>query len=102
MKIVNDKQALIDALRLNTDIIKSYGVRNVSLFGSFLTGEITPSSDIDLVVDFEKHRKTFDNLMELGFFLEDLLGRKVEIITLQSLNKHIGPHIIQRAENVIQ
>lgn len=102
MEAVSDKKALIEALYLNADIIKSYGVKNVGVFGSFLTGKVTSLSDVDLMVDFEEHRKTFDNLMELGFFLEDLLGRKVEIITPQSLNKHIGPHIIQQTENVIQ
>lgn len=102
MKAISDKESLIKALHFNTDIIKSYGVKNVGLFGSFLTGNITSLSDVDLIVDFEEHLKTFDNLMELGFFLEDLLGRKVEIITPQSLNKYIWPHITQQSENVIQ
>lgn len=36
--------------------------------------------------------------MELSFFLEELLGRKVELVTPQSLNKYIGPHILKDAE----
>jgi predicted nucleotidyltransferase len=102
MQVISNKEALIETLHVNEHRIKSYGVKNVQLFGSFLTGNITPKSDIDLLVDFDEHQKTYDNLMELGFFLEDLLGRKVEIVTPQSLNKYIGPHIIKQSENVIR
>jgi len=102
MQAVANKKALIEILNINSDTIKSYGVKNIDLFGSFVIDKVSPQSDIDLLIDFEEHQKTFDNLMELGFFLEDLLGRKVEIVTPQSLNKYIGPHIIAQSENVIQ
>jgi predicted nucleotidyltransferase len=39
--------------------------------------------------------KSFDNLMELAFYLEDLFGRKVKIVTPQSLSKHNGLHILR-------
>jgi len=39
--------------------------------------------------------------MDLAFFLEDLLGRKIEIITPQSMSKYIGPHILREVENVM-
>ena len=102
MQAVANKKALIERLNINSDTIKSYGVKNMDLFGSFVADNVTPQSDIDLLVDFEEHQKTFDNLMDLGFFLEDLFGRKVEIVTPQSLSKYIGPHIIAQSENVIQ
>jgi predicted nucleotidyltransferase len=38
--------------------------------------------------------------MDLSFFLENLLGRKVELVTPQSLSKYIGPHILKEVENV--
>jgi predicted nucleotidyltransferase len=40
--------------------------------------------------------------MDLAFYLEELFGRKVEIVTPQSLSKHIGPHILKEVENVYQ
>jgi predicted nucleotidyltransferase len=101
MHSVNNKQKLIEALHLHEGKIKSFGVKNMGLFGSFLNNNITPQSDVDLLVDFSEGKKTFDNLMDLGFFLEDMLGRKVEIITPQALDKYIGPHILANAENVI-
>jgi predicted nucleotidyltransferase len=55
---------------------------------------------VDLLVDFFPEQKTFDNFMELSFFLEDLLGRKVELVTPQSLSKFIAPYILNELENV--
>ncbi len=70
------------------------------MFGSFQTGKNTDNSDIDFLVDFQENKTSFDNFMELAFFLEDITGRKVELITRQSLSKYIGPHILKQAENV--
>jgi predicted nucleotidyltransferase len=53
-----------------------------------------------LLVEFIPEKKSFDNFMELSFFLEGLLGRKVELVTPQSLSKHIGPHILNEVVNV--
>jgi predicted nucleotidyltransferase len=55
---------------------------------------------VDLLVEFAPGEKTYDNFMELSFYLEDLLGRKVELVTPQSLSKHIGPHILKQVEHV--
>jgi hypothetical protein len=38
--------------------------------------------------------------MDLSFFLEELFGRKVEIVTPQSLSKFIGPHILKEVQHV--
>jgi len=51
-------------------------------------------------VDFENDKKTYDNFIGLSFYLEELLGRKVELVTRQSLSKYIGPHILRQAEHV--
>ncbi len=56
-----------------------YKVREIGLFGSFVRGEQAEKSDIDLVVDFEE--PSIENYMGLSFFLENLFGRKVEILT---------------------
>ncbi|ANI88822.1 nucleotidyltransferase [Arachidicoccus ginsenosidimutans] len=97
---VKDKDNLLFVLKENSSKIKSYGVESLSLFGSFAKGVPNAESDVDLLVNFAPHQKSYDNFMELSFFLEDLLGRRVEIVTPQSLNKHIGPHILNSAEYV--
>lgn len=87
-------------MNANSAKIKSYGVESLSLFGSLAKGMPDAESDVDLLINFDPEQKSYDNFMELSFFLEDLLGRKVEIIRTQSLNKYIGPHILNQAENV--
>ncbi|RZM25750.1 MAG: nucleotidyltransferase [Pedobacter sp.] len=97
---VQNKATLLSRLQANGSKLRSYGVLNLRLFGSFLTGHTHAESDIDLLVEFHPHQKNYDNFIDLSFFLEELLGRKVEVITEQSLNKYIGPHILSNAEYV--
>ena len=94
------KQELLAAITSNREVIKGYGVSNLGLFGSFSKGTFNESSDVDLLVEFIPEQKTFDNFMELSFFLEELLGRKVELVTPQSLSKFIAPYILNEVENV--
>jgi predicted nucleotidyltransferase len=46
-----------------------YGVKNIGLFGSFVRGDQAPMSDIDILVEFIPDKHTFDNFMEVAFFL---------------------------------
>jgi predicted nucleotidyltransferase len=98
--VVQNKEVLLSLLKANSQKIRSCGVAKLSIFGSFTTGKLKPDSDVDLLVEFDPLQKNYDNFMELSFFLEDLLGRKVELVTPQSLSKFIGPHILNQAENV--
>jgi predicted nucleotidyltransferase len=70
------------------------------LFGSFVRGEQHPGSDIDLLVEFEPTRKTFDGFMALSFFLEEILQHKVELVTTESLSPYLGPHILSEVQDV--
>lgn len=97
---LNSKQDLMSAITSNREVIKGYGVSKIGFFGSFSRGTFSETSDIDLLVDFVPGKKTFDNFMELSFFLEELLGRKVELVTPQSLSEFIGPYILKEVENV--
>lgn len=91
---------LFSALVENKQKIRSFGVTKLSVFGSFITGKFSPDSDVDFLVEFEPRQKNYDNFIELSFYLEDLLGRKIELVTPQGLNKHLGPHILKQAEYV--
>lgn len=97
---IHTKKELLDALSKNREVIKSYGVISLGIFGSFSKEKIHESSDVDLLVDFDPSKKSFDNFMDLSFFLEDIIGRKVEIVTNQSLSKFIGPHILNEVQHV--
>jgi len=97
---VLNKAMLMETLRSHGKEIRSFGVNSLGLFGSFVRNSGSDESDIDLLVDFEPNKKTFDNFMELSFFLEQLFGRKVDLVTRQSLSKYIGPYILSELENV--
>jgi predicted nucleotidyltransferase len=98
----HNKSDIREALSESTLTLDRFGVRSIGLFGSFVRNEVQEESDVDLLVDFQAGKKSFDNFMELAFYLEDLFGRKVEIVTPQSLSKHIGPHILKEVELVYQ
>lgn len=82
------------------DSIALHGVNRIGLFGSYVRNEMTPNSDIDLLVDIQNDKKTFSNFVSLNHFLEDLFGKKVELVTIQSLSPYIGPHILKTVEYV--
>ncbi|SPD72107.1 DNA polymerase, beta domain protein region [uncultured Desulfobacterium sp.] len=98
--VIKTKQDIIDVINHYASHLRSLGVRRIGLFGSFVRGEQTPDSDIDLLVEFEQGRKTFDSFMILCFFLEEVLQHKTELVTVESLSPYIGPHILKEVEYV--
>ena len=99
-KEIITKEEVLELIRSNQDKIRSFGVRKLGLFGSFVRREQKPESDIDLLVEFEQDKKSFDNFIQLAFFLEEILARRVELITSDALSPYIGPHIIREVEYV--
>jgi uncharacterized protein len=97
---ITNKEELLAVLHQHRDSLRNYGVQQYGLFGSFVRNEPNQTSDIDILVEFEPGKKTFDNFMALGFFLEDILGRKVDLLTKESLSPYIGPRILQEVEYV--
>src|SRR5690606_13991074 len=97
-KKVQSKESILKLIRQNREKIIALGVVKMGLFGSFLTNDFTSESDVDFLVEFDEGKKTYDNFMDLAFFLEKLLGRKVEIVTPQALSPYIGPYILRQAE----
>lgn len=89
-KNLTDKE-IMNLLRKNAGILKKYKVKRIGLFGSYVRGEQKRYSDIDFLVDFEE--PTFDNFMDLVFYLEDLFGKKIELITSGSLSRYIQPYV---------
>jgi predicted nucleotidyltransferase len=99
--IVQNKASLLQELNGHANEIKNFGVKRLGLFGSFAKDiNINDDSDIDFLIEFEQGKETFDNFMELSFYLEEILGRKIELVTPKSLSKYIGPHILKEVENV--
>ena len=80
---------ILGLLENQRESIRRFGVRELGVFGSFARNEQTPDSDVDVLVDLENH--TFHAYMDLLFFLEDLLGRKVDLVmkdTIKPISKN--------------
>ena len=73
------------------DIKSGFSVKRIGIYGSFSRGEEKESSDIDILVEFEK--PTFRNFMNLSFYREDLFGRKVDLVTVKGLHPRIRPYV---------
>jgi uncharacterized protein len=99
-RVVRTKADVITALQENAKHLRKLGIRRIGLFGSFVRGDQNAKSDIDLLIEFIPERKTFDNFMALSFLLENRLGRKVELVTVESLSPYIGHHILKEVEYV--
>lgn len=95
---VRTKKQVLALLRENQPELRRLGVKRCGVFGSFVRDEHQDQSDVDILVEFEPDKKTFDNFMRLAFFLEDLFGRRVDLITTESLSPYIGPHILREVE----
>ena len=95
---INTKQEIFDTLNQSRSRLKALGVKKLGLFGSFVRGEQRTDSDIDLLVEFEPNRKTFDSFMELSFFLENILQHRIELVTLESLSPYTGPYILKEVK----
>ncbi|NJN88662.1 MAG: nucleotidyltransferase family protein [Leptolyngbyaceae cyanobacterium SL_7_1] len=98
---VQTKAQVLSLLQEYQHELRRFGVERCGIFGSFVHDTaIHEQSDVDILVAFEPSQKTFDNFIHLSFFLEDLLGRAVDLITIESLSPYIGPHILNEVEYV--
>ena len=82
----------------NQEEIEKYGVKRIGLFGSFIANKQKSNSDIDILVEFKKGKKTFDNYMDLKFFLEDLFKRDVDLVVKESLKVNLKSNILRRVK----
>jgi len=78
-------------------LAEKFGVIEIAIFGSYARGEQRKDSDVDLMVDFKEGWKTFDNYMNLKFYLEELFGKKVDLVIKSAINSRIKPFIIEEA-----
>jgi len=63
------------------------GARRIGVFGSFARGEARSDSDVDVYVEFDDAKRTYDNFFALHELLENLLGRRVDLVTDKSLTE---------------
>jgi predicted nucleotidyltransferase len=77
------------------ELTHKFKVKEIGLFGSYIRDEQNKKSDIDILVKFAEQGITFDNYMNLKFYLEELFSVKVDLVTKDSIKKTLKPYILQ-------
>ena len=92
------KSKIVEIIHNNTEVIKAYGVKQIGIFGSFVKSAQNRESDIDILVEFQKDKKLFDNYREFKFFVEGLLQRRVDLVIKEALKPEIKPYITREVK----
>jgi len=79
---------------------KTYHVKGIGIFGSFVKGAQKERSDIDILVEFEQGHKDFFNYMRLKYYLEDILGKRVDLVMKKAIKPMIKKRILSEVEYV--
>lgn len=94
------RKTVLTKLKRNIRVIRRrFAVKGLSVFGSVARNQATRASDIDVLVEF-KNKATFDLFMDLKFYLEDLLGAGVDLVTDKAIRPEIRSVIEREKINV--
>ncbi|MEM6613916.1 MAG: nucleotidyltransferase family protein [Cyanobacteria bacterium P01_C01_bin.72] len=94
---MNQLKEIKQKLNQNFDQIKQqYQIKQLGIFGSYIRGEATENSDLDILVEFEPQaRFGLLTFCELENYLSELLAVKVDLVMKDSLKPQIGKNILQ-------
>jgi hypothetical protein len=96
---MNRDQVLEALRRYRSEIKARFAIKHLSVFGSAARDELRDDSDIDVLVEFSG-KATFDGYMDLKFYLENLLGRNVDLVTHDAVKPRMRPLTEQEAIHV--
>lgn len=88
---VSTRDDVVSKIKANRRALKRYSVKSLALFGSAARNKLRKRSDVDILVQFDK--TTWANYIGLKFYLEDLLGREVDLVTPKALKPATKPYI---------
>lgn len=89
--LTSTRDEVVTKIKSNRRALKRYGVKSLALFGSIARDKMHKRSDVDVLVQFDK--STWANYIGLKFYLEDLLGREVDLVTPKALKPATKPSI---------
>jgi len=88
---------IIEIIRKQKKILEdNYKVKAIGIFGSYVRGEQTTTSDVDILVEFEEEAKIgLLKYVNMENYLSDLLGVKVDLVTKSALKPRLGKQILK-------
>jgi len=95
-----DMETLLRKIKAELPLLRErFGLKRLAVFGSVARGTASSESDVDILVDFDEPCG-FDAFMDLKFHLEDLLGKRVDLVTSKALKSSMKSEIEREAINV--
>jgi len=91
-----EKNEILKILREHRADLERHSVKSLALFGSAAREEMQPHSDVDILVEFAQPVGLFE-FLRLTFFLEELLGCRVDLVTLDALKSQLRERILREA-----
>lgn len=86
---------IINILKMHSsDLKERFRVKEIGVFGSYVRHEQKRGSDIDLLVEFEEGYKTFDNYMELKFYIEEILKSQIDLVLKTAIREELKQSIL--------
>lgn len=93
-KSKNAKTDVIQKIEeIRSELTRRFTVRRIGVFGSFARGSAGLESDVDILVELAE--PTFDNYMDLKFYLEKILSRPVDLVMADTVKPRLKPIIEQ-------
>lgn len=93
------KDTLVSIKKRSLPILRRHAVKRAAIFGSFARGEAKAKSDVDFLIEYTSKNKSLFDLIDLKSELEDSLGRKVDLVTYNSIYWRLRERIL--AEQVV-
>jgi predicted nucleotidyltransferase len=90
---------IVATIHANEARLRELSVRELALFGSFVRGDATDTSDIDFLVEFDE--KTFDNYIDTKRLLETLFGRRVDLGSKSNIKPRLRERILSEAVRIV-
>ena len=88
-----NRSTILELLHQHREVIAArFGAPHLALFGSAARDEMRPDSDVDVLVEFDGPA-TFDRYFDLKDYLEQLLGRPVDLVTRKGLKPRARQHV---------
>lgn len=88
------QKKVLNMIKQHAGELETYGVKKLGVFGSFAKSVENSRSDVDVLVEFVRNRKTFDNYMNLKFYLEKIFHRKVDLVIKDALKTSIKKQVL--------
>jgi predicted nucleotidyltransferase len=88
------KNKILKTIKENKEKIKTFGVKNLWLFGSYVKNLQTNKSDIDFLIELDNEKNQYNRVRKISLFLEDLFEREVDIGFEKDINKFLKKEIL--------